>query len=170
VVGGQACARCLISWFHGAMLSQEWKEAFWDPFVTRAPRSSERGTFGSSPLTRARFQNSNTAIASFARAVEPGAGDQPQDGSEMAQAGDGRGQEDRAEGPAVDRLDRSGTGGGGALPGSHRLDRQRHPVRRAAPQPDTIYSRPMRFDMICEVETWLRRRFKKPCRGGSSTG
>jgi transposase-like protein len=35
---------------------------------------------------------------------------------------------------------------------------------------NTIYSRPMRFDMICEVETWLRHRFRKPCRGGSSTG
>jgi transposase InsO family protein len=31
---------------------------------------------------------------------------------------------------------------------------------------NTIYSRPMRFDMICEVETWLRHWFKKPWRGG----
>lgn len=35
---------------------------------------------------------------------------------------------------------------------------------------NTIYSRPMRLDMICEVETWFRHRFEEPCRGGSSTG
>jgi hypothetical protein len=31
---------------------------------------------------------------------------------------------------------------------------------------NTIYSRPMRFDMICEVEPWLRHRFEQPWRGG----
>ncbi len=30
----------------------------------------------------------------------------------------------------------------------------------------TIYSRPMRFDMICEVEPWFRHWFEKPWRGG----
>ena len=35
---------------------------------------------------------------------------------------------------------------------------------------NTIYSRPMRFDMICEVETWFRLWSKDRCRGGSSTG
>ncbi|WP_170152243.1 hypothetical protein [Paracoccus aestuarii] len=30
--------RCLIPWFDGAILSQEWKEALWDKFVTGAPR------------------------------------------------------------------------------------------------------------------------------------
>ncbi len=30
--------RCLIPWFDGAILSQEWKEALWDKFVTAAPR------------------------------------------------------------------------------------------------------------------------------------
>ena len=30
--------RCLIPWFAGAILSQEWKEALWDKFVTGAPR------------------------------------------------------------------------------------------------------------------------------------
>ena len=33
---------------------------------------------------------------------------------------------------------------------------------------DTIYSRPMRFDMICEVETWFRHWFYEPCRERSS--
>ena len=31
--------RCLIPRFDGAILSQEWKEALWDKFVTGAPRS-----------------------------------------------------------------------------------------------------------------------------------
>ena len=30
--------RCLIPWFDGAILSQEWKDALWDKFVTEAPR------------------------------------------------------------------------------------------------------------------------------------
>jgi hypothetical protein len=30
--------RCLIPWFDGAILSQEWKEALWARFVTGAPR------------------------------------------------------------------------------------------------------------------------------------
>src|SRR6056297_4355242 len=30
--------RCLIPWFDGAILSQEWKEALWAKFVTGAPR------------------------------------------------------------------------------------------------------------------------------------
>src|SRR6056297_3337172 len=29
---------CLIPWFDGAILSQEWKEALWAKFVTGAPR------------------------------------------------------------------------------------------------------------------------------------
>ena len=31
---------------------------------------------------------------------------------------------------------------------------------------NAIYSRPMRFDMICDIESWLRHRFEKPWRGG----
>jgi hypothetical protein len=30
--------RCLIPWFDGVILSQDWKEALWDKFVTAAPR------------------------------------------------------------------------------------------------------------------------------------
>jgi hypothetical protein len=106
-------AGCLIPWIDGAILSQEWKEATWDRFVTGAPRSSQRGATGSSPLARARRQSSNTAIASFARAAEPGARHQSQDGREVAQALVSRGPEDRAEGAAVHRADRGRGGGGG---------------------------------------------------------
>jgi len=31
-------AHCLIPWFDGVILSQDWKEALWDKFVTAAPR------------------------------------------------------------------------------------------------------------------------------------
>ena len=64
----------------------------------------------------ARRQSCNTAIASFARAAEPGTGHQPQDGGEVAQAGDSRGHEDRAEGTAVDRPDRVRRGAGRSVP------------------------------------------------------
>ena len=46
------------------------------------------------------------------------------------------------------------------------------PMARGTPfaeQPrnrNTISSRPMRFEMMCEVEPWLRHRFRKPWRGG----
>ena len=49
----------------------------------------------------ARRQSSNTAIASFAHAAEPGTRHQPEDGGEVAQARDGRGYEDRADGTAA---------------------------------------------------------------------
>jgi hypothetical protein len=80
----------LIPRFDGVILSQEWKEALWDKFVTREPRSSQRGAIGLSPLAMARLQSSNTVIASIAGAAKSGAWHQPQDGSEVAQAGDGR--------------------------------------------------------------------------------
>lgn len=44
-----------------------------------------------SAMTHARGQSSNTAIASFALAVEPGTRHQFQDGRQMAEAGNGRG-------------------------------------------------------------------------------
>jgi hypothetical protein len=37
--------KCLIPWFDGAILSQEWKEALWDKFVTGAPRTADRQWF-----------------------------------------------------------------------------------------------------------------------------
>ena len=98
--------------------------SLWDRFVTGAPRSSQRGATGLSPLARARRQSCNTAIrwlasvclqtlrsASFARGTEQRTGHQPQDGREVAQACDGRGYEDRAEGAAVDSFERRGRGG-----------------------------------------------------------
>ncbi len=53
---------------------------------------------------RARRPSSNTAIASFVRDAEPGAWDQPQDCDEVAQADDGRGFENWAEGPSFTTL------------------------------------------------------------------
>ena len=38
---------CLIPWFDGAILSQEWKEALWDKFVTGAPRPRTLSELGS---------------------------------------------------------------------------------------------------------------------------
>jgi hypothetical protein len=67
-------------------------EALWDKFVTAAPRSralSER----------------NTAIASFAHAAEQGTGHQPEDGGEVAEARDGRGYAERADGTTLDGFD-----------------------------------------------------------------
>ena len=76
--------RCLIPLFDGAILSQEWKDVLWDKFVTQAPRSSQRGAIGSSPLARARCQSSNTTIAGFARDAGPGDRHQSRDGGEVA--------------------------------------------------------------------------------------
>jgi transposase InsO family protein len=55
----------------------------------------------------ARRPSSSTAIASFTRDAEPGTGDQPQDGGEVAKAGNGRRSEDWAEGPSLYDPDRS---------------------------------------------------------------
>ena len=125
-------ATCLIPRFDGAILSQEWKEALWDKFVTGAPRSSQRGATGSSPLARARRQSCNTAIrwlasvclqrlrsASFARAAKSGAGHQPQDGGKVAQAGDGRRYEDWAVGTAIYGVNRGRRSDGGRIPASY---------------------------------------------------
>jgi hypothetical protein len=52
----------------------------------------------------ARRQSCTTAIASFARAVEPGTGHQPEDRRKVAQAGNNRGYEDESEAAAFDGL------------------------------------------------------------------
>jgi hypothetical protein len=54
-----------------------------------------------------------------ARAAEPGAGHQPQDGCEVAQARDGRGYEDRADGTALDCADRGRGGDGRGILAAH---------------------------------------------------
>ncbi len=105
----------------------------------------------------ARRPSGNTAIASFARATEQGVGYQPQDRCEVAQACDGRGYEDGAVRAAVHRPHRSrrGDGCGDLAPAPYQV----HTILtdngiQFAEQPrnrNTIYSRPMRFDMICEA-------------------
>ena len=57
--------------------------------------------------------------ASFARAVEPGTRHQPEDGGEVAQAGDGRGHEDRAFGTEVHGPVRGRGSDGRSIPKAH---------------------------------------------------
>lgn len=79
-------------------------------------------------------------IASFARATEPGARHQPQDGGEVVQARDGRGPQDRAEGTAVNCADRGGRGGGCCVPSPDALAAGRLSLCPAAiyPAPDPV--------------------------------
>ena len=69
----------MIPRFDGVILSKEWKDALWDKFVTEAPHTLTRQAICKANLPRghARSQSSNTAIASFARDAEPGAGANP---------------------------------------------------------------------------------------------
>ena len=77
---------CLIPRFDGAIFSWEWMEALWDRFVTGAPRTFTRQWFAQQTMRgHVRRQSSNTAIASFARAAEPGARHQSEDGGEVAE-------------------------------------------------------------------------------------
>jgi hypothetical protein len=70
--------------------------------MVRSFRRNGRKPYGTSSSRErhdhARRPSSNTAIASFARDAEPGAGDQLKDGTQVAGAGDGRGLEYRAQG------------------------------------------------------------------------
>ena len=101
--------RWLIPRFDGAILSKEWKEELWDKFVMGAPRTSYPAVVCTAQAMRgrARHQSGNTAIASFARATEPGTGHQRQDCRKVAEASDGRGYEDRTNATAVDGFNRS---------------------------------------------------------------
>ena len=74
-------------------------------------------------------------IARFARDAEPRAGDQPKDGGEMAQAGDGRGFEDRVEDASLYEPDRSRGGSGRRIPASHITAAGRLPLRVATVDP-----------------------------------
>ena len=83
-------ARCLIPRFDGAILSQKWKEALWDKFVTGAPRPrtpSER-QYSDPPPGRV-MRSMIPRGASFALGAEQGTRHQSQDGCQMAEAGDG---------------------------------------------------------------------------------
>src|SRR5690606_8402178 len=93
----------------------------------------------------ARRQSSNTAIASFARAAEPGAGYQPQDRREVAQARDGRGYEDRTDGTALDGSVRDRGGDDRGIPPAHTPAAGRLPLCPAAdgPAPDTLSAAPV---------------------------
>jgi len=92
-----------------------------------------------------RRQSSNTAIASFARAAEPGARDQSEDGGEVAQAGDGRGYEDRANGTAVHRAGRSRGSDDRGISSPHAAAFGRLPLRSTAinPAPDPFSVAPV---------------------------
>ncbi|MFT7106905.1 MAG: hypothetical protein ACJAVT_001427 [Yoonia sp.] len=110
----------MIPWFDGAIVSQEWKEALWDKFVTAAPRTADRQWFAQQTLGGdARRQSCNTAIANFDLAAEQGVGHQSQDCLEVAQACDGGGFEDRAEGAALNSSHRSGGGNDRRIPAAH---------------------------------------------------
>ncbi len=87
-----------------------------------------------------RRQSCNTAIAGFALAAERRVGDQSQDGRQVAEAGDGRGFEDRPEGAALDGSDRGRGGDDRRLSTAHAAAAGRLPLRSAAldPAPDAL--------------------------------
>src|SRR5574343_2070849 len=91
--------------------------------MVRSFRRNGRKQHGTSssrePHDHARRQSSNTAIASFARAIEPGARHQPEDGSKVAQAGGGRGHEDWAFGTEVHGPVRGRGSDGRSIPKAH---------------------------------------------------
>lgn len=95
--------RCLIPRFDGAILSKEWNEALWHKFVTgaHAVRTAIQGSQVEVPLAI------GSSAGLRARAAEQGIGHQPQDCGKVAEAGDGRGYDDRADGTALDGFDRS---------------------------------------------------------------
>ncbi len=94
-----------------------------DPVVCRCDPFAGRKHYGTGSSRErhdhAGGQSSNTPIASFARTVEPGARHQSEDSGEVAQAGDGRGYEDRADRAAVHRADRGRRGDGCRIPAAH---------------------------------------------------
>lgn len=118
---------CLIPRFDGAILSWEWKGAY------GTSSSRERHD-------HARCQSSNTAIAGFARATEPGTRHQPQDGGEVAEKGDSRRYKDRADGTSVHRADAGRSSDGRRVPPPHALAAGRLPLCPATvdPAPDTV--------------------------------
>lgn len=74
------------------------------------PTVNARRTGPPAGSDNARHQSSTIAIASFARAAAPRAGDQPHDHCEVAEAGGCRGYRDRADGVAVCGAHRDGRG------------------------------------------------------------
>ena len=92
---------------------------------------------GSATTTR---QSCNTAIASFALAAEPGAWYQPQDRRKVAQARDGRGPQDRADGTSLDGPVRGRGGNGRGVPPPYAAAAGRLPLCPAViyPASDTV--------------------------------
>jgi len=93
----------------------------------------------------ARRQSSNTAIASFAFDAEPGTWVQSEYGGKIAEAEDGRGFEDRAEGPSLHDLDRSRGGSGRRIPAPCTSAARRLPVCVVAlnPASNTVSAAPL---------------------------
>src|SRR5690606_11045764 len=80
----------------------------------------------------ARCPSSNTAIAGFARAAEPGVGHQPQDRCEVAQARERRRLEDRADRASFDGSVRGRRGGDRGVQTAYTSALGRLPLRPAA--------------------------------------
>jgi len=100
--------------------------------MVRSFRRNGRKPYGTSSSRErhdhARRQSCDTAIASFARAAEPGAWHQPQNRLEVAQARDRRGSQDRTEGTSLHGPDRGGGGGGRRVSASHAAAAGRLPL------------------------------------------
>jgi hypothetical protein len=75
-------------------------------------------------------------IAGFACAVEPGVGDQSEDGGEVVEVSDGRGLKDWAQGAPIDGFDRRGGGSRRRRPSPHAPAIGRLPLCPAPSIPD----------------------------------
>lgn len=104
-----------------AILSQEWKNASWDKVARQR-------------YDRARPQSSNTAIKSFARAVEPGVWHKPQDCCEVARTNDSRGYEDWSYGAEVYCSDRAERGNDRGIPAPYAAALGRFAFMLCSPQ------------------------------------
>ncbi len=100
----------LLPRFDGAILSQEWKQALWGQVCHGSATSTHAGRAAMMRAGPPSVRGSARMIASFARDVEQRAGDQPENGGEVAQAPDGRGPQDGAKGTTLDDPDRGGGG------------------------------------------------------------
>ena len=98
------------------------------------------GSATTTHAVRAAIQRSQASLSTLTRAR-----DQPEDGGEMAEAGDGRGFEDRAEGPSLHDLDPSRGGSGRRIPASHITAARRLPLCVAAVDAasDTLSAAPL---------------------------
>jgi hypothetical protein len=128
----QESPRCLIPRFDGAILRRNG----WKHYGTSS--SQERHD-------HSRRRSSNTAIASFALVAEPGDGHQSQDRGEAAQARDGQGHEDRADGAPIHRADRDREGDERRVPKAHAVAAGRLSLCSSTfdPAPDPLSPAPL---------------------------